>query len=448
MKFSRQLGIDKTVFTMLFSRAWTLLSSPITILLTASCLTSIEQGYYYVFSSILGAAVFLEFGLAVVIGQFVSHEMAAIKWTHGSIPTGNGIAIDRLASLFQLGVTWYSAVAVLVLIVILPGGFYYLGLSPLNRDVSWEVPWILIAFAGAVNFAMSPIVCTIEGAGFIEKTVFYRLVQAIVATLTLWIGLLLHLRLFALPLMSFSSGLIIIGFVYKDWRKSISFLVTRNSRSSSIRYFRDVLPLHFQTALSWLSGYLIFSLCTPIIFASNSDQAVIDAGKYGLTVSLLLNLIAVSQIWITKSMPELGRLIACKQFDKADRLFVENAVRSLVINVSCTFALNLLLFILVYYGSPISNRLLSPFDFFILSSSWIFGNFIAILSQYTRTYKKDPLSYLAVASGVCFVLSAYLLMPRMGLTGVVLSQFVIQVLAVVIALPKVVRLRTEWQRDR
>ena len=51
------------------------MSSPLTIWLTSTFLTEVEQGYYYTFNSIFGASVFLEFRLAMVLAKLVSHEI-------------------------------------------------------------------------------------------------------------------------------------------------------------------------------------------------------------------------------------------------------------------------------------------------------------------------------------------------------------------------------------
>ena len=80
LRIKSLIGLDRSILLILSSRFWSLLSSPLTILMTSTFLTEVEQGYYYTFNSILGASVFLEFGLAMVLAQFVSHEMAKLDW--------------------------------------------------------------------------------------------------------------------------------------------------------------------------------------------------------------------------------------------------------------------------------------------------------------------------------------------------------------------------------
>ena len=74
-----KLGVDRPVLYVLLSRVVMVFFSVITIFFVSVFLTSVEQGYYYTFSSVLGLQVIFELGFSSVLVQFVSHEMEGYR---------------------------------------------------------------------------------------------------------------------------------------------------------------------------------------------------------------------------------------------------------------------------------------------------------------------------------------------------------------------------------
>ena len=78
-RFRRLAGVDRAVFYSILSKAFSTAGSLITIPLILTRLTSVEQGFYYTFGSILALQVFLEMGFGAVAVQMVAHESAHLK---------------------------------------------------------------------------------------------------------------------------------------------------------------------------------------------------------------------------------------------------------------------------------------------------------------------------------------------------------------------------------
>lgn len=435
-------GVDRAVFFILLSRIWALVSSPVTLVLTTSFLTRVEQGYYYTFSSILGAVVFLEFGLSTVLAQFVSHEMADLKWALYGTPEGGNRSLMRLASIAQLGSIWYSISAGITLIVMVPLGQWYFYANEQQEIVSWQIPWIVMVVASALNLALSPLLALLEGAGFVSRIAYYRLLQSVIGSFTLWTCLMLHMSLYSLPVMTIGLLCVASLALLRDWLNPLYYLLRMPTEGHRINYIREVLPVHFEIGVSWLSGYLCFFLCTPILFA---QLGAVTAGQYGVSLSLCLTMSSIAQSWVSSRSPQMGKLIATKKFDELSSLFRINAVRSIAIQILGSISLMLCVYLLNAMSSQYASRLLDLRSFCILSTGWILGHGTAILSIYLRAYKRDPLCYQSLATGILLVAGCAFVTPFFGITGVVITQFIVQLLALCGAVITYNWLRRSWQ---
>ena len=142
-KFLIKLGIDKAVAYVLAGRGISIVVQPITLYLIAKNFTSVEQGYYYTFGSILSASVFLELGLGMVLTQFASHEFPLLNWGSWSL-RGDTVALSRLISLMKKSVTWYGIISIIVVIIFIPGGIAFLSSNSTSVEVHFVIPWTIL----------------------------------------------------------------------------------------------------------------------------------------------------------------------------------------------------------------------------------------------------------------------------------------------------------------
>jgi hypothetical protein len=77
--------------------------------------------------------------------------------------------------------------------------------------------------------------------------------------------------------------------------------------SERVSYKLDILPYHWKIALSWVSGYFIFQLFNPVLFAT---EGAVVAGQMGMTISVLNGIQALSMSWISTKVPLCSGLIA------------------------------------------------------------------------------------------------------------------------------------------
>ena len=406
-----RLGVDRAVALTLLGRGWSIGAAPLTLVLTTTCLSAVEQGYYYTFNAVLGLVVFLELGLAVVLSQFASHEMARLTWVPPAAPTGDPVALRRLASLLQLGTGWYAAAAAVAVAGLVPAGLWFFAGRESSESVSWRLPWVLMTAVAGLTLAVSPVLAVLEGCGFVARMAGLRLAQTVAATLAFWAALAGGAGLLAMPVMAAAGLAVCLAGLAARWAPAVRFLLATPTGPDRVRYTAEVLPLHARIGLSWLSGYLSL-LCTPILFAALGPEW---AGRYGLTTSLCVTAGVTAQAWLSTRAPEMGRLIAAGEFGRLHAVFYAAAGRSLVVFAAAAVVALAGTVALSQAGSRYADRLLPPADLAVLLLSFAFWHGTGLLAIYLRAYKQDVLCGQSIAGGMALVAGTYWLVPRFGL---------------------------------
>ena len=78
------------------------------------------------------------------------------------------------------------------------------------------------------------------------------------------------------------------------------------------------MPLLRKYAISFISGYLGSQIYTPLVF---HFKGAVEAGKVGLTISLITAIYSISYVWFAAMMPQINFLVAKKRWFKLDKLF-------------------------------------------------------------------------------------------------------------------------------
>ena len=84
-----------------------------------------------------------------------------------------------------------------------------------------------------------------------------------------------------------------------------------------VGYISEIFPYQWRIALSWISGYFIFQLFNPVLFAT--EGAVV--GQMGMTLQALNAIQAFSMNWLYTKVPLYSRLIALKDYVQLDSIF-------------------------------------------------------------------------------------------------------------------------------
>ncbi len=438
----RALGVDRAIAYTLLGRGWSVIAGPVTLLLIVRYLRPEEQGFYYTFYSVIALNIFFELGLTYVLVQFASHEKAHLEWTGAGTLSGSEVAHARLAALLKLALRWYAAAALLVMLLLLPGGLVFFSRnSSMAAGIVWRAPWVWLAVVSALNLLTMPLLAVLEGCGKVSHIASMRAGQNIASSIGLWLTLPLHGALFAVPVMeTINAGYaaLWVGVGYAGFLKT---LLRMDVSGATLKWATEVWPFQWRIAVSWLSGYFIFQLFNPVLFATHG---AVVAGQMGMSIVICNSLLSVSMAWMSTKASPFGVMVARQQWAALDELFFKTFRQSLLVLVAGGLVGYACVVALKYYNHPFSKRWLSPLPFAFLLLAVMLNHVLFCEAQYLRAHKSEPFLWLSVALGVLVAVSTFVIAKPFGALGVSAGYFTCCGAALIAGTRVFLRKRREW----
>ena len=430
-KISGKIGFDETIAFTVISRIVQGGGGIITLVFIAKYLTNIEQGYYYTFGSILAIQVFFELGLSGVITQFVAHENANLNWHDKISFNGSEEAMSRLSSLLHFTLKWFGVISIFLLIGLLTAGFIFFNKFDKNNEyIEWQIPWVILSFNTSLSLMMSPILAFFEGLGRIREVAKIRMIQQIVQILLLFILFSLGFKLFSTPVAAIIAFAIIpLWIIFSSKIKLLKFIWNK-SGSYKVNYRLEIFPFQWKIAISWISGYFIFQLFNPVLFAT---EGAVVAGQMGMTLTMLNAIFTLTFSWMTTKIPVYSNFIAKNQHNKLDYLFNKTLLQSsflIIIMQSLIFCLILLLRYLEIKidNKIIADRFLSNSPLFFMTVSIVLNHFVSSWALYMRCHKKEPMLIQSIAMAILCTFSTVFLGETFGVFGMTLGYMLLSIL--------------------
>tara|TARA_B110000114_G_scaffold185799_1_gene235024 strand:+ start:2729 stop:4087 length:1359 start_codon:yes stop_codon:yes gene_type:complete len=418
-KLARLLGIDQAVFFTSFARIIQGLGGIVSIVFIAKYLTGIEQGFYFTFSSILAIKVFFELGLNGIITQYVAHEVASLSLEKDQY-VGEIKHLSRMASLLHFCIKWYSILGVgLFLILSATGYVFFKNFYKTEVGVDWIIPWILLSFGTTIYFLISPFIAFIEGLGKVKEIAKIRLIEQIGTLIGLWSGLIFGLKLYVGGIGLFVGMLILCFFILKHFYTLLKNIYSINI-SEKVSYVKEILPYQWKIAVSWISGYFIFQLFNPVIFAT---EGAVIAGQMGMTIAAISAIQSLSLSWINTKVPLFSNLIALKKYIELDKIFNVTLKQSVFINGSALTILFLIITLIRKYniiidGIFVGDRFLDNLPMILMMIPIFLNQYVFSWATYLRCHKKEPLLVMSIVNAILCTLSIILMQKYYGIIGI------------------------------
>lgn len=446
---TNKLGIDKAIFFTLLGRGLQIATALFTVFFIARYLSPDEQGYYYTFGSIVAIQVFFELGLTGIITQFVAHEASHLKINTDFTLEGDEKYKSRLSSLLRFCVKWYILFAALLLVVLtIVGIVFFNNYEKEYAGIEWRLPWILLAIGTAFNLLLAPIIAFIEGLGKVKETAQIRLVQQFFHPVIVWGGLAVGSKLFVAGADAIVRVVVVLIIIVKSPFYRLLKNIWGYQQDERISYMKEVFPYQWRISLSWISGYFIFQLFNPVLFATEGATV---AGQMGMTMTALNGLQALTQSWINTKVPRLSGLIAQKNYAELDALFNKTMKQMLLIGTSILVVFVLLIFIIQHYqimpfGLNIGDRFLPIIPLFLMAWS-IFTMFpINCWATYLRCHKQEPLLLNSIVVGILCCVSTIGLGYLAGLYGMTIGFAIIRFVSLTWIYSVFKKKKYEWHR--
>lgn len=415
---AQKIGIDSTIGLTLITRAIQAAGTFGVVLVIAKFLSSDLQGYYYTFASIIAIQVFFELGLSSIITQYAAHEFAHVSISDSFEISGDEQHQSRLASLLHFCVKWFAIVSIVLFFVLLAAGYYFF--SSYNKSaqyVNWQMPWAILSLATSLNLFVDPTLAFLDGVGRINQMSKIRLVQKGTNVILLFVLLMCNFELYS----SAVASCVAVSLIYILLFSSVNFNILKNiwvkKSTWIINYYDEIFPYQWRIAVSWISGYFIFQLFTPVLFAT---EGPIVSGQMGMTMQILSGISALSMSWITTKIPLFSELISVKKYEELDTLFNKTLKNLNLVNNSLLVLFVVFVLGLSYFKIPLRLRLLPIFPLLCMLLTIVFNQYIFSWAVYLRCHKKEPLLIQAVISAIVLTFTTMVFGKLYGLNGIVI----------------------------
>lgn len=449
-RIAQRIGIDKAIAYTSGARIVQGVSGVGTMFFLSTFLTGVEQGFYFTFGSILALQVFFELGLTGIMQQYVAHEASHLILDNNQEYQGENKYRSRLASLVRFCLKWYSVLAGIVLVfLIIVGKIYFSNYgNSQSTNVEWQLPWIIICIGTSICIFQSPLTAILRGLGYVKDMSKIGFYGQLINPLCIWIGLALGFKLYVTGIGYILSVIIWQVYVIRKGLYHILTNLLKTEVSEKVSYFKEIFPYQWRIALSWISGYFIFQLFNPVLFAT---EGAIVAGQMGMTLHALNSIQSLSLSWMNTKIPEMSKLIALKEYVKLDTIF--NKTLKQMVSV-CSILLMIFFMVLwglnvsqfEFNGSVLANRFLGYIPTLLMMVPIFLQQFTGSWATYLRCHKKEPFLVNSVVGGVLCMGSTIGLGKLYGLYGITVGYCCIQIILCIWAYNIYIYKKMEWHK--
>jgi len=209
-----------------------------------------------------------------------------------------------------------------------------------------------------------------------------------------------------------------------------------------VSWRRELFPMQWRIAVSWLAGFLVFSLFNPLLFRY---QGAVVAGQMGMSLQLAAAPYLVGMSWLMTRAPRYGTLVRQRRWDELDRVARTGTVQALLVWLGGSVALLLVVAAAKAWVPALGHRVLSVGAVAALCVANLVNICMQSMASYLRAHKAEPYVGISVTTGVLVALTSWV--TARGATPLAMA-IGYAVVTVVVELPIAaaifVRKRREW----
>ena len=192
---------------------------------------------------------------------------------------------------------------------------------------------------------------------------------------------------------------------------------------------KEIFPYQWRIALSWVSGYFIFQLFNPVLFAT---EGAVVAGQMGMTLQALSAIQSFAFSWLNTKVPLYSKLIALKDYLQLDLVFNKTLKQMVVIETSLLVLFYCFIAVLritqFHIGeTKLADRFLDYLPMLLMVIPVFLQQFISSWATYLRCHKKEPFLVNSIVGGILCMLSTIGFGNLYGIYGITIGYCMIQV---------------------
>ncbi len=412
----------------------------ITLLLLNVSLDAHEIGLYYTMTSLASLAWVVDLGFSAnaLVSLTARAALArdqsagAINRDDADIREGSSVrssacpsvSVARLSGVCMVWYLWGGLLCVLAS----PLGLFFLDSGAGGGAPGLAAGWSLLAVFTAVGVVSLPVLAIAEGEGHLREAYLVRLAQGVSGSLATWILLLAGGGLLAVCAMPLLGVAVMLPWLWLRRRRWL--LATLRARSANpapvsdrsdqtpgaVRSLADIWPLQWRSGTSWLAGYVLVFMHVPLLYRV---QGPVEAGRMGLTVTLMNAVCVVAMSPLSAVLPALARAAAAGQASALDAQFRQAFRRSMVLYSMGGVGLVILCLLLAH--TAWGTRLLDPIDCMLLVAAMGCYHLATLYAAHARAQVMEPFALVALGAAVLTALIAFWAAPRWGAHGITLG---------------------------
>src|SRR6185312_14780064 len=201
-----------------------------------------------------------------------------------------------------------------------------------------------------------------------------------------------------------------------------------NESNAKINWRKDIFPFQWRIAISWISGYFIFQLFTPLAF---SKLGAVEAGRLGISMAVFSALLTVGMSWINAKLPEFAAHVSRRERASLNALFNSVVKRSLGFTFISAAMIVIVVFTLTRLGITTIQRFAPLSVTICLAIATLANCFIFAAASYMRAHKEEPMMLVSVVAGVVTLVAAIICSRY----GVFVMMFLYALITVSLTLP-------------
>lgn len=384
-----------------------LFTGPLILVVLPFFLSSEDLGFWFAMTGLVALIAFADFGFSSISLQFASHEFAKLRFTEDGEIVGDKECIERLSSLFIFSLKWTCSIAGIVLPSVAASGFYLL--QKHVTTAPWGSAWLLLCVTSTLSIVLNTMLSFLEGCNSVAKIQKIRFFMAASNSLGIIVCLFSGLGLISLGLSSGLSVLMGAVFMYGSFSSTIRNLV-ETSTLVQHNWKHEIYPLLARYSVSWLSGYAMFQLFSPIMFYYSGP---VEAGKIGLSISLFTAIFSIANVWTTSQIPLFGMAIANRDFVELSRIFSSGLKRSVITYLILVLCAGFVYIVGREHFAVLAKFLSLP-SLLMLAFAWFLQLIIHNYAIFLRSFKQDPLMVVSVIAAIHTVAVTILCIKYLG----------------------------------
>ena len=206
-------------------------------------------------------------------------------------------------------------------------------------------------------------------------------------------------------------GVILMSFLLFKRAPEFWKQIIRHKSTHTFTWAHEIINLQWKYAISWVSGFFMVRLFTPVLY---KFESAIIAGQFGLTMSIIDMISMTSGAWIEAKIPKMNMLVARGKRKELLHLFKSTYFRGNIFFISISPLFIMTLYLLQKYNFH-SERFLEIRYALLLILTQLPGITVIFLARYLRAHKIEPYYWLSVINGILIGFLLLYLLPRIGI---------------------------------